>query len=182
MSLKPFLDLQRNGRLKLLLSISAGLKNFSRLTFVAAAGESGLLVRLANGSMTFDSLVEFFTARGQGREALEAWLQMGVRLRLLSLGSRGYELRGLAKALALPENDAALALVQELAGLHHRLIAGTMPKIREGSLFTLADQDGELIARSSRILESFQLKPSAAYSRRAAQCVCSKLDAVPASI
>ncbi|MGC2638599.1 MAG: class I SAM-dependent methyltransferase, partial [Acidobacteriaceae bacterium] len=38
----------------------------------------------------------------------------------------------------------------------HKLIAGTLPKLRQGELWGLDDQDGELIARSSRILEAFQ--------------------------
>jgi SAM-dependent methyltransferase len=156
MSLKPFFRLLRDGRLTPLLGVSADLKSFYRITYLAAAGEAGLLSRLAAGPATFDSLAEFYAAGGQGREALEAWLQLGVRLRLLSLGPLGYALRGRARALALPENDPALAVVQEVAGLHHKLISATLPKLRDGELFTLADQDGELIARSSRILEAFQ--------------------------
>ena len=156
MSLKPFLSLHRDGRLGPLLSIGAGLKNFYKLTWLAAAGESGLLPQLASSPATLDSLAEYFAVKDQGREALEAWLQMGIRLKLLSLGPRGYTLRGLAKSLSCPENDAALAMVQEVAGLHHKLIADTISKLRRGELFTLADQDGELIARSSRILEAFQ--------------------------
>jgi 4-hydroxy-2,2'-bipyrrole-5-carbaldehyde O-methyltransferase len=156
MLLKPFLRLLRDGRLTALMGVSGGLKPFYKLTYVAAAGEAGLLERLAGGPATFDSLAEFCAARGQGREALEAWLQMGVRLRLLRLEERGYSLRGLAKVLARPENDAALAMAEEVAGLHHKLIAGTLPKVRGGELWSLANQDGELIARSSRVLEAFQ--------------------------
>ncbi len=146
----------REGRLSALVSASAGLKSFYRLTYLAAAGEAGLLQRLAAGPAPFASLAELWGARGQGREALEAWLQMGVRLGLIRLGPRGYELRALAKKLSRPENDAVLAMVEEVAGLHHKLIAGTIPRIRGGELFGLADQDGELIARSSRTLEAFQ--------------------------
>jgi SAM-dependent methyltransferase len=156
MSVKPFFRLLREGRLTPLLGVGSGLKSFYKLTYLAAAGEAGLLKRLADGPATFDSLAVFCAADGQGREALEAWLQMGVRLRLLSQGPRGYGLRGMARALARPENDAALAMAEEIAGLHHKLIAGTLPKIREGDLWSLADQDGELIARSSRVLEAFQ--------------------------
>ena len=156
MSLKPLFNLLRDGRLTALLGVSAGLKSFYKLTYLAAAGEAGLLNRLQTGPATLDSLADFFAADGQGREALEAWLQMGVRLRLLSLGQRGYALRGLAKALARAENDPALAMVEEVAGLHHKLIYGTIPKLRSGDLWSLDDQDGELIARSSRVLEAFQ--------------------------
>ena len=115
-----------------------------------------MLNRLAAGPATFDALADFSAADGQGTEALEAWLQMGVRLKLLSLGPEGYALRGLAKTLARPENDAALAMVEEVAGLHHKLISGTLPKLRSGNLWSLDDQDGKLIARSSRVLEAFQ--------------------------
>lgn len=156
MSLKPLFRLLRDGRLTALLGVGARLKPFYKLTYLAAAGEAGLLKRLSDGPATFDSLAVCCAADGQGREALAAWLQMGVRLRLLSLGRSGYALRGLARTLARPENDAALAMVQEVAGLHHKLIAGTLPKIRKGELWSLADQDGELIARSSRVLEAFQ--------------------------
>jgi SAM-dependent methyltransferase len=156
MSLKPFFRLLRDGRLTALMGVNSDLKSFYRLTYLAAAAEAGLLSRLANGPVTFDSLADFCAADGQGREALEAWLQMGVRLRLMSLGPRGYALRGLAKALAEPQNDPTLAMVQEVSGLHHKLISGTIPRLRNGELWSLADQDGELIARSSRVLEAFQ--------------------------
>lgn len=156
MSFKPFLRLARDGQLSALFGVGAQLKPFYRLTFVAALGESGLLRRLAAGPATLDALAEVFAARGQGKEALEAWLQMGVRLHLLSRGPQGYTLRGLAKTLARSENDAALAMAQEVAGLHHKLIAETLTKLRGGELWSLADQDGELVARSSRILEAFQ--------------------------
>jgi SAM-dependent methyltransferase len=156
MSFKPFFRLLRNGQLSALLGVGADLKSFYRLTYLAAAGEAKLLKRLATGPATLASLAEFYAAGGQGREALRAWLQMGVRLRLLSLGPRGYALRGLAKAVARPENDPTQAMVEEVAGLHHKLISATLPKLRSGELWNLADQDGELIARSSRVLEAFQ--------------------------
>jgi len=121
MSLKPFFRLLRDGRLTALLGVGSGLKSFYKLTYLAAAGEAGLLNLLAAGPATFDFLARFCAADGQGREALEAWLQMGIRLQLLSLGPRGYALRGLARALARPENDPAMAMVEEVAGLHHKL-------------------------------------------------------------
>lgn len=156
MSFKPFFRLLRDGRLTALMGVGAELKSFYKLTYLAAAGEAGLLSRFATGPVTFESLADFCGAVGQGREALEAWLQMGVRLQLLSLESSGYALRGLAKTLARPQNNPALAMVEEVAGLHHKLILGTLPRLRNGDLFSLANLDGELIARSSRVLEAFQ--------------------------
>src|SRR5437660_5599323 len=156
MSLKPFFRLLREGQLTSLFAVGAELKSLYKLTYLAAAGEAGLLNYLAKGPATLDSLNQYFAVDGQHREALEAWLQMGARLRLLRLGSRGYTLRGLASALARPQNDPTLAMVQEVAGLHHKLISATLPKLRRGELWRLADQDGDLIARSSRVLEAFQ--------------------------
>ena len=155
-SFKPFFRLLRDGQLSALVGATSDLRSFYKLTYLAAAGESGMLNRLASGPATPDSLAEFCAADRRGREALEAWLQMGVRLRLLSLGPRGYELRGLARKLARPQNDPVLAMVEEVVELHHKLITGTIPKLRAGELFSLTDQNGELIARSSRILEAFQ--------------------------
>jgi 4-hydroxy-2,2'-bipyrrole-5-carbaldehyde O-methyltransferase len=156
MSLKPLFRLWQDGQLSALAGVSRKLKPFYELTYLAAAGEAGLLRRFADGPATFDSLAEFLNVDDQGKEALTAWLQMGVRLGLLKLGSSGYTLSGLAAKLTKPENDPVLAMVEEVAGLHHKLIAGTLPRLRAGELFSLADQDGELIARSSRILEAFQ--------------------------
>jgi 4-hydroxy-2,2'-bipyrrole-5-carbaldehyde O-methyltransferase len=62
----------------------------------------------------------------------------------------------LARKLAFPQNDAMLALLQEVAGLHYKLISKTPGKLRNGELFSLDDQDGEIIARSSRVMEAFQ--------------------------
>jgi SAM-dependent methyltransferase len=156
MSLRPFLRLLRDGRLSALVGATGELKSFYKLSYLAAAGEAGLLKRLASGPATLDSLAEFYAAGDRGREALEAWLQMGVHLRLLCLGPRGYALRGLARKLARPENDPVLAMVEEVVELHHKLITATIPKLRAGELWSLNDQNGELIARSSRILEAFQ--------------------------
>lgn len=156
MLFKPFVRLWRDGRLSALLSAIDDLKSFYELSYVAAAGEAGLLERLAPGPASFDALAEFCGAHGQGREALEAWLQMGVRLKLLKLGARGYALQGLAKKLSRTENDPVLAMTQEVVELHHKLITATIPKIRAGELWSLSDQNGELIARSSRVLEAFQ--------------------------
>jgi len=154
--LKPLLRSLRDGRLAALMGVAANLKSFYKLAFLTAAAEAGLLQQLASGPATLNALAESFAAVGQGKDALQAWLQMGVHLRLLSLGPRGYTLRGLAKMLARSENDPALALAQEVAGLHHKLITATIPKLRNGELWNLADQDGELIARSSRVFEPFQ--------------------------
>ena len=67
-----------------------------------------------------------------------------------------YALRGwLARRLAQPQHDAAVALIEEAGTLHHALLLHGLSRLRAGNGFTLADQHGDLIARSSRLLEPF---------------------------
>jgi 4-hydroxy-2,2'-bipyrrole-5-carbaldehyde O-methyltransferase len=158
MSIKPFLTLMRNHQLGAMTGSNALLKPFYQLNYLVAAKECGLFELLLDTPKGFEQLAAIFCAEDEAktREALEAWLSLGVRLGLLRLDSRGYALKGLAKKLALPQNDAALAWLQEAAGLHSKLISHTLTKLRVGELFNLDDQDGEIIARSSRIFETFQ--------------------------
>lgn len=158
MPLKPFLSLLRQNKLGALLKVSADVKPFYRLTWLAGAQQCGLLKTLSAAPSTLDQLTALFPQDAKTHEALEAWLQLGVRLGLLASNVQGYTLRGLARTLAEPQNDAALAMVEEIAGLHHKLIAETPARLHAGKLFTLADQDGEMIARSSRVLEAFQVE------------------------
>lgn len=135
---------------------SALLKPFYRLHYIVAGKESGLFALLVDAPKRFEQLAEVYCTDDKAREALEAWLSLGVQLRYLQQTAQGYALRGLAKRLARPENDATLALLQEAAGLHGPLIAETLQKLRRGKLWSLEDQDGEVIARSSRVMEAFQ--------------------------
>lgn len=48
-----------------------------------------------------------------------------------------------------------LAILEEVAWLHHRLILETPARLARGERFTLVDQDGVLIARSSPIVRPF---------------------------
>lgn len=66
MSWKPFFGLLRDGRLSPLLNVGAALKPFYRITWLAAAGEAGLLSRLAVGPATYESLAELFGAAAEG--------------------------------------------------------------------------------------------------------------------
>jgi 4-hydroxy-2,2'-bipyrrole-5-carbaldehyde O-methyltransferase len=156
MSIKPFFKLLKNDQLSTFTGSSALLKPFYQLVYVVAAKEHGLLELLADTQKTFEELARIYCKDDKAREALEAWLQLGIRLGHMKLSAHGYSLKGLARKLALPQNDAMLALLQEVAGLHYNLISKTPEKLRNGEFFSLADQDGEIIARSSRILEAFQ--------------------------
>lgn len=156
MSIKPFLQLYKDDQLSAFIRSNALLKPFYKLVYLVAAKDSGLFELLSNGPAGFEQLASAYCSDEKAREALEAWLQLGIRLGQLKLDSQGYALNGLARQLALPNNDAVLALLQEVAGLHRKLISETPNKLRNGELWSLEDQDGEIIARSSRILEAFQ--------------------------
>ncbi|HEX6822478.1 MAG TPA: class I SAM-dependent methyltransferase [Candidatus Sulfotelmatobacter sp.] len=156
MSIKPLFKLMRNHQLLALTGSKALLKPFYQLNYLVAAKESGVLELLVNAPKSFEQLAEVYCRDEKAREALGAWLALGVRLGYLRLDGRGYALKGLAKRLALPQNDAAIALLQEASGLHSKLISQTLRKLRNGKLWKLEDQDGEIVARSSRIMEAFQ--------------------------
>ena len=49
------------------------------------------------------------------------------------------------------QNDAALALLLEAAGLHSNLISQTVSKLRNGELWNLGDQYGEIIAGNCQL-------------------------------
>src|SRR4029453_12963598 len=82
-----------------------------------------------------------------------AWRAVGVRLGELSVDERGYGVQGrLARRLAEADHDAVAALVEEAASLHYDMLRDLPARAREARPMTLADQDGRLIARSSRLL------------------------------
>jgi SAM-dependent methyltransferase len=155
MSIQPILTLIKKRQLVTAIRVNALFKPFYKLSYLAAAKNCGLLDLLAKDSMSFEALADVYCQDAKAREALEAWLHLGFRLRVIHLDNKGYSLKGLARKLSRPENDATLALAQEVAKLHHNLILETPEKLRAGSLWQLNDQDGELTARSSRALEAF---------------------------
>jgi SAM-dependent methyltransferase len=154
MKLSTWFSLVRSGRLGLLLRLERMLKPMYRVSFLAAAVSQGVLRRLATGPVPLDRLAGELALESAASEALAAWLQVGVKLGELKCGPEGYELSGkMARQLAAEENDAIAALLEEAADLHHALLRETPGRLKEKRLFTLADQDGEVIARSSRIME-----------------------------
>ncbi len=156
MLLTPFLKLIRNRQFGPAIRMNALFKPFYKISYIAAAKNCGLLDALAGQALTFDELSKTYCQDTKTCEALDAWLQLGVRLGFLDLSNQKYSLKGLARQMSQPENDATLALAQEVATLHYKLILGTPARLRSGELWQLDDQNGELTARSSRALEVFQ--------------------------
>ena len=154
----PILTLLKEGKLRTAIRANALYKPFYTLSYLAALKNCGVLDQLSCGPTPINELTLSSPGNAKAMEALEGWLQMGCRLKILALTNKGYVLTGLAKKLSLPENDATLALLQEVGSLHYRLISETPEKIRQGELWTLENQDGALTARSSRALEPFVLE------------------------
>ncbi|MDD2902521.1 MAG: methyltransferase domain-containing protein [Syntrophales bacterium] len=149
-----FFKLWKSGQLKLPMRLMRLMQPVYQAAFLAAAAKQGILRRLAAGPVTLAQLAEDFASDPQSVEALEAWLQVGVKTGELQLDRQGYSLRGkLARDLALEQNDAWVAFLEEGVSLHFNLLRELPERLREHRPFTLADQDGELIARSSRLLE-----------------------------
>jgi SAM-dependent methyltransferase len=131
-------------------------RTYYRLCFLSAAAQEGLLARLAQGPLTFEQLATAYAPDAAQHDGLRAWLGFGVRLGELRDDGGRYALRSwLARRLAQPRHDAAAALIEEAGTLHHALLLQGLSRLRAGNSFTLADQHGDLIARSSRLLEPF---------------------------
>ena len=154
-----FFKLWKSGQLKLPMRLLRLLQPVYQAAFLATAAEQGILRRLAAGPVTLAQLAEDFASDPQSVEALEAWLQVGVLSGELQFEGQGYSLRGkLARELAQEKNDAWVAFLEEGVSLHFNLLRELPERLRENRPFTLADQDGELIARSSRLLEPLVFK------------------------
>ncbi len=167
--LRPLFRLLKARQLVPALAANALYKSFYKVCFLAALESGGLMARLRGGPLTFERLAA--DAPGdKAVEALQAWLQMGCKLGLLRLGDRGYALHGLARKMAEPQNDGTLALTQEVASLHHRLITESVPRLREGRMWSLDNQDPALTARSSRALEAFQREALERWIPRGGAC------------
>jgi SAM-dependent methyltransferase len=156
MRAKTLSQLWRRGQLRLLLRATRLATPYYRVAWLAAATRAGLLRRLADGALPLDRLADDFARDAADNDGLRTWLDMGVRLGELAHRNGAYTLRGfLARKLADPDNDAIAAILEEVATLHHRLLVETPERLQSGRRFTLDDQDGVLIARSSRVIEPF---------------------------
>jgi SAM-dependent methyltransferase len=140
----------------LLLSLSRGLvAPLYRAAFLAAASSNGVLKRLAVRPCDLDTLAAALDVR-EDRHLLRAWLQIGVRLGELGFDDGCYELRGrAAKALGRPRNDTVAAALEEVARFHLPVLLHAPAMAHTGRRLTLQDQDGEVIARSTRIVQPF---------------------------
>ncbi len=163
MKFKTIIHLIASGQMSLLLQLRPIFQQAYRSSFIAAALTEGLFGLLRDGPVDLEALDRHLLGatpgEGNSSEKLKTWLDLGVSLGELKLTPSGYALRSrLARQLAQPANDGIAAMYQEVCTLHHDLLTQTPTRLREKRFFTLADTNGELIARSSRILEPYILE------------------------
>ncbi|MBQ0855081.1 class I SAM-dependent methyltransferase [Streptomyces sp. BH-SS-21] len=141
-------------RTPLLLALSTVVVTpLYRAAFLASASGSGVLQCLAVRPCDLDSLVEYLEVP-QDRERLRAWLDTGVRLGELDVREGCYRLRSTpAKLLARAGNDAVAAALEEIMRFHVPALLDAPRMLKEGRRFSLGDQDGTVIARSSLALQ-----------------------------
>lgn len=157
MGIEAVFELVKNKQFVPFLKLYGMFAPFYRLGYIAALVNNGYFQALKEKSASLDELMSTMGIEKEYTEEIKAWLQVGLRLNELSLKNGSYRLSGISKQLAsIVENDALLAIIQEVATLHHNLIIKTPAKLKDGRKWTMNDQDGEMIARSSRILEPFQ--------------------------
>ncbi|MCI0339930.1 MAG: class I SAM-dependent methyltransferase [Planctomycetales bacterium] len=156
MNLRTLVRLAWDGRLRVMVRLARELRSYYRVLWVASAARSGILRRLSAGPVAFEELAAAFAPDPAARDGLASWLRLGVALRELRGGARGYRLRGLlARRSVDAAHDAAAALLEEAARLHHPLVLEEPARARENRPWALADYDHPLVARSSRLLEPF---------------------------
>ncbi|MEU2560448.1 methyltransferase [Streptomyces longispororuber] len=127
-----------------------------RASFLAAAAGSGVLRCLAARPCDLESLAERTGAGPADRERLRAWLDAGVRLGELRRKEGCYLLRSrTAKALAKVSNDPVAAALEEVLRFHVPALRDAPRMLAAGDRFTLSDQDGLVVARSSLVLRGF---------------------------
>ncbi|HEY6178881.1 MAG TPA: hypothetical protein VIX73_30725, partial [Kofleriaceae bacterium] len=138
-----------------LLRLELMVRPLYRASFVAQAASSGVLALLREGPASLDRIAEQLGTSADDHEMLRGWLELGVRLKELRRDSAGYALRGWwSRKLAHPRNDVAAAALEEVVQYHQDVLAAA-PPVNGRRRFSLADQDGELVARATRILEPF---------------------------
>ena len=142
------------GRLSVLMNVEKAGGALYSVSFISALLSTGLLGERAARPMTFEEIDKRLECRVEMKEALRAWLQVGLALRVLSQNGGRYALRSrFARRLAETKNDPAAAMIEELPAFDHRLVLETPKRVRTGRKFSLDEQPAALVARSSRQLD-----------------------------
>ncbi|MFE7721996.1 SAM-dependent methyltransferase [Nocardia rhizosphaerihabitans] len=144
------------GSIPLLLSLARSFVTpLYRANFLVAALDKGVLQQLSVGPRDVDTLADALGITGD-RQLLRAWLDLGVRFGELKVSNGRYRLGSRrAKALARPRNDSVAAALEEVVRFHVPVLLNAPAMMQSGTRLSMSDQDGSIIARSSRIVEPF---------------------------
>lgn len=154
MKSRMIISMISSGKVRLMLNLLKNVSTYYRVTWLTSAMRYGLLCSLRERPRSIEELSKEMAVVPNQKEALESWLAVGLQLKEITLEDNRYRLSGfLARRLGNSDMDPFAALLEEVAILHHKLIIDTPQKLRRGETWTLGDQDGALIARSSRTLE-----------------------------
>ncbi|HYP39867.1 MAG TPA: class I SAM-dependent methyltransferase [Chloroflexia bacterium] len=129
------------------------LQSLVRVHFLYAAASTGLLHALKKPASREELIRQL---RVERPDLLESLLALGVSLGELSLKGGFYRVRGVrAKAFMERRNDPLVAMVEEYATYHSSVYQELGERLRGGPLGDYMAGRGNLIARSSRMLEPF---------------------------
>jgi SAM-dependent methyltransferase len=146
----------KDRQLPLMLSLSKELvAPIYRGAFLAAASGAGVLRMLDAGPCDLYSIAGRLGVHDDAH-LLEAWLDLGVSLGELSFDDSCYRLRSsTAKKLGQERNDTVAAALEEVVRFHVPVLADGPRMLSSGRRFGLGDQDGSVIARSTRVVQPF---------------------------
>lgn len=133
------------------MQIARDLKPFIRLHFLYAALKAGLLDALKTPRSLKELVHELDVTRP---DLLEVLLEMGVQLRELSKRDGVYSVRGRrTRAMVGKDHDPLVALIEEYVTMHGSAYQHLDARLTGAPLGNYLEDTGELIARSSRIME-----------------------------
>ena len=153
MKLKTITNTLLEGQLSLMLSLMKTNQEFYRVCFINTAITEGIYQKMAYGAIDYKALHQALNLQNS-EEALKAWLNLGVSLGELKEADGKYTIKGsLSKKLSNPDNDAYVALLQEVVDMHYNYIMQTPKLLKQQKKFPFDEEYGRLIARSSRTIE-----------------------------
>lgn len=153
MNLKSLWAMVREPHLMAQGQLQRDSQAFVRIHFLCAAFESGLLSALESPATLAELISKL---RIQRPELLTELLHVGMVLGELAHENGRYKIRGSrARALAAKDGDAIAAFVQEWVSYHAAVYQHLPEYLRGGELGNYLQGTGNLIARSSRMLEPF---------------------------
>lgn len=148
--------LVNEGRLPVMLRLQTIVGPIYRASFLTTMGKHGLLELLAEEPCGLGRIGEHIGAAPEDLPMLEAWLGVGLTIGELSLEDGRYALAGwMARKLADPRHDPALATLEEVIDLHIKAITEIPTMLKERRRFGWDDYPGETLARMGPLFEPF---------------------------